>query len=511
MKALGLGGVGLGTAAVAAPVVHDLDELIASPQGGRQRAWWIKEVDEPTVEIDWSLIHRHHGFHSAQSSVMVSRYLPGGPDDYRALRAAASEGVTSGMLSSTPGQRLRDNALKNAAGGVRAAGRSDATGYTMNRLTRAKTPEELGVPKWQGTPEENTRMMRAAMVFLGASDMGASEMTGHHLDLIGTHGDNISYSYWPFGSDPKWPPPNSVTQPMVFRDVDKFSFDPETSTTTYPSNIPFYSISYVIPQANEAERTAPASAIFGAANTSRYRLRENVRGCTQAFIKGLGYQSIHDSPYRGIPSMAAATLTGMVENTRHTMQCVSPEHGSTVGIFEMLTDLPLEHTKPIDAGIWNFCHSCGVCADHCPSGSIEPKGGREISWEPYPPNGEAYWPVLPGLGWDKPSPGETEYFKLGRKTYWTSMPHCRIYRDSLPHGCNLCQGVCTFNSQQGAMIHDIVRGAAATTGIFNSFFASMHSTFGYGLKEGEEKEEWWDMHLPAYGYSTIVGAKHGGY
>ena len=70
---------------------------------------------------------------------------------------------------------------------------------------RAATPEELGVPKWQGTPEENTRMLRAAMRFLGASEVGMSEMDAHHKKLIGLYGDNISQRYWPFGSSPNWP------------------------------------------------------------------------------------------------------------------------------------------------------------------------------------------------------------------------------------------------------------------------------------------------------------------
>ena len=37
LKILGLGGVGLGAAAVAAPVFHDLDEVIASPQAEFKR------------------------------------------------------------------------------------------------------------------------------------------------------------------------------------------------------------------------------------------------------------------------------------------------------------------------------------------------------------------------------------------------------------------------------------------------------------------------------------------
>ena len=52
LKILGLGGVGLGAAAVAAPVFHDLDEVIASPQAEFKRPWYVKEVDKPTMEVD---------------------------------------------------------------------------------------------------------------------------------------------------------------------------------------------------------------------------------------------------------------------------------------------------------------------------------------------------------------------------------------------------------------------------------------------------------------------------
>jgi hypothetical protein len=135
MKGLGFGTAGL---AVSAPVVHDLDELISSPVNTRRRDWWIKEVDEPTVEIDWSLIHRHHGFHSTQSSALVARYLPGGPDEYRALRANASAQVTEGIKANTPGLTFRDDCLANAARGeLRFPAREDSIGSTMMNI---KTP-----------------------------------------------------------------------------------------------------------------------------------------------------------------------------------------------------------------------------------------------------------------------------------------------------------------------------------------------------------------------------------
>jgi hypothetical protein len=48
----------------------------------------------------------------------------------------------------------------------------------------------------------------------------------------------------------------------------------------------------------------------------------------------------------------------------------------------------------------------------------------------------------------------------------------------------------------------------ATTPIFNSFFANIEKTFGYGLKD---PDEWWDMQLPAYGYDTTISAADGAY
>ena len=509
MKGLGFGAAGLGAAGAAVPVIHDLDELISAPQSLRKRAWWIKEVDEPTVEIDWNLMARHHGFHSAQSGAILSRYVQDGPAGYSAIGAAGNAAITTGVQANKPGLTLRDLALANASPGLAfKSARTDKFEDSRVGIFGLRTPADYGVPKWSGSPEENTRMMKAAMAFFGASDIGASEMDEHHKKLVGTHGDNIPQSYWPFGSSPKWPPPDSVTQPINFG--SNWDYDNATGTTTIPDH-GVYSISYIIPQSNEMFRTTPQSALFRASNISRYRLRENVRWSTQTFLRGLGYTCMYDEPYRGIPSAAGACLTGLTENSRQTNMALSPEHGSTVGLYEVLTDLPMEPTKPIDAGMWKFCQTCGVCAAHCPSDAIEKKGEREPSFEPYPPKLTAYWPELPGLGFDSPSPGEVEYNKVGRKTYWTDGVACRLFFDSIPCGCAICFGTCTFNSQYTAMIHDVVRATAATTSLFNGFFAQMSETFRMGLKEGEAKEEWWGMSLPSYSYDTSVGAKHGGY
>ena len=61
MKVLGLGGAAAGAATLAAPVFHDLDEVMASPIAERKLPFWAKEVDKPTVEIDWKRMQRFDG------------------------------------------------------------------------------------------------------------------------------------------------------------------------------------------------------------------------------------------------------------------------------------------------------------------------------------------------------------------------------------------------------------------------------------------------------------------
>jgi reductive dehalogenase len=509
MKAIGLGAAGVGAVGAAAPAFHDLDEFIsAKGETQRERAWWVKEVDHPTVEIDWDMMQRHHSFHSTQSGAIIARYL--GLDEYTGLLAQQAAAKKEQILQNAPGLTLRDQALNLASRGLGFTA-TEKDKFVDTRLAAIATPTDLGVPRWEGTPEENLRMMQAAMAHFGASNIGTAELEGDHKKLLANFGrQSIAQTFFPFGSKSTWPPTNAFIQPMVFTDDKKFSFDTTTGTTSIPSNGVF-TLSYTIPQSHEMFRTTPNSGLFNAANITRYRLRENVRACTQMFLRGLGYQCMYDEPYGAMPGIAGAVMTGLVENGRHTIMSISPEHGSTVGLFELYTDLPMAHTKPIDAGIWKFCQSCGVCAKHCPSDSIEPKGGREISYEPYASRITPKHPELPGLGFSPRQDGEAEYFKTGRKTYWTDGITCAEYRASRSNGCMLCFGVCVFNSQYGALVHDVVRGTVATTGLFNGFFAQMGESFGFGLKEGEAKESWWDMSLPSYGYSTALGAAHGGY
>ena len=58
LKMLGLGGAGMAAIAIAPPGFHDLDEVMASPLAVTQAASYVKEVEKPTVEIDWNMMKR---------------------------------------------------------------------------------------------------------------------------------------------------------------------------------------------------------------------------------------------------------------------------------------------------------------------------------------------------------------------------------------------------------------------------------------------------------------------
>lgn len=70
MLGVGAGAIGLGGTALAAPF-KDLEEMIASPLADRNLSFWVKEVDEPMVEIDWDNMEKF-----SRSHVFFNPYAP---------------------------------------------------------------------------------------------------------------------------------------------------------------------------------------------------------------------------------------------------------------------------------------------------------------------------------------------------------------------------------------------------------------------------------------------------
>ncbi|PKH47499.1 reductive dehalogenase, partial [Dehalococcoides mccartyi] len=149
VKALGLTGAGLGTAAAATPVFQDLDDVTASPSAEWKRPWWVKnrEIDDPTTEIDWDMMYRSDGRMVGQVRSVQIKYL--GEEEVNRRNAVGAKFTADGLKNDTPGLKVRDQAL--------AAGVMSMLPMAMGMIPSISfigpataTPEARGVAKYQG-------------------------------------------------------------------------------------------------------------------------------------------------------------------------------------------------------------------------------------------------------------------------------------------------------------------------------------------------------------------------
>nr|UZH91621.1 reductive dehalogenase [uncultured bacterium] len=501
MKMLGLTGAGLGAASAAAPVFHDLDEVNSSAWGNWKRPWYVKERDfgDPTVEVNWDEIQRYNMMDNLWMSHSLARYL--GPARAGKCFATSAKAKVDGVINNTPGQTLRDLALEKAS-------YMFLSNYYTGQEVKSwlgpqktevfgvtETPEELGVPKWEGTPEENLKMLRAAMRFYGVSQIGVTELNERERKLISTtdvgNFRNPAYAY------ALSPAPSNLAKlgakEYVFEDVDK-SYEGDNKFVI--PNKPLWVVSMAIQMSKEMFRHGLGS-FRAAANGSRYRIHAISQTLTQNFLRGIGYQGMGYPHTAFGPSLAnaSAILSGLAEMGRNNNYVNSPEFGSICGYFSLITDLPLTPTPPIDAGMWRFCHTCKKCAEVCPAQGIS--YDSEPSWEVKA--SEVAPDVVPL--WSTP----------GKRTYHTDSPKCGEFYYSQAGFCGTCMGNCVFNTNTSAMVHDMVKATLSTTGLLNGFLWNADKAFGYGITPDEEKESWWDMSLPLFGQDGSIGATDGGY
>ncbi|PPD59232.1 reductive dehalogenase [Dehalogenimonas etheniformans] len=498
IKNLGLAGAGIGAAAVAAPMFHDLDEAISAPTAGWKRPWWVKSKDEPTVEIDWSQIKRYDHRTTAHSAYPNAQHW--GKD--RWMEAVAQGKVKDAALKGTPGWELRDYALYWCGDAFDLWPKRSP--LWMGRTEFNNTPEKLGFPKWQGTPEENTRMVRAAAIHVGATQIGTAELAGNERKLVYTYNrTGPTGSSTGTGWIDKWPPPVGNWVKFEFQDVDvgyTAAIDGVEDSLCVLPDRPLWDISVMIPMAKESWRTTSAdemssTMIASEANKARYRMfHQSVLPGLQSFIRALGYHSYAypkgDGPGGTLPAEASAVLGGVSEMGRSSEICINPEYGPVTGYYSIITDLPLEPCKPIDAGIFRFCHTCRKCAEACPSGSISKDS--EPSWE------------IPNFDYKVPNMINNP----GKKLFWSDMTACQASSGYFNKCNHLCRGVCTMNVNAAAMIHEVVKGTLSTTPVFNGFLWNMGKSFGYGTLSAED---WWEMApgLPAWGTFPTLNTTRG--
>lgn len=422
-----------------------LEEAASESRGNsiHSRPWWVTEVDEPTTEIDWDQVERYNEHLGTTFGPGMARYV--GEERANEIRELGRERTIRGILENEPGYSLKDRAV--------AAG---ASPFARTRLSwvgsqTASAPEELGVPRWEGTPSENANLVRAAFRAYGAATVGFVELDENTRKLI--------YSV------------DSDGIPIEFEDVDEGY---ETEEKRVIPNKARWVIVYTIQMSEEMMRLAP-TPVGNVSHSIGYGRAAFLQPMAQDFLRALGYQGLGEAKINALaPAPAFGVLAGLGELGRFN-RLITPEYGPGVRVHKMITDLPLEPTKPIDAGIQEFCKTCKICAESCPSDSISMED-------------EPFWEV-PGE-WSSP----------GHKTWYEDAVSCYEYWQTGPStGCGICFGVCPYLKKDETLVHGLVKATSATTGLFNGFFRNMDEAFGYGNRD---PEAWWTIDMPEYGIDT---------
>lgn len=446
MKGLGLAGVG--GAALALPTFKDIEDLTSAVPSNQNNKWWVKERDYENITspVDWSVWKSYDPKTHPMPAMAVT-----GPISPK-LSAARAERHKQGILNNWPGSTLRDLALDGATGG-----NAPSIPWDSNNAT---SPESRGATgPWQGSPEDNLQTCRAAGHFYGSPKVGAIEINDHMKRLFNTDVVWEDISVATQDANKVYHIPNKCKWILVW--ITKQNYYMNTLALRNDPNDPWKNT--VFRQGKAGENQA-------------YSHGPQIRNQITKFIKGLGYQALKPSASQNV---AFGVFSGLVEQGRANHAC-SPDYGNMIRYCDFaITDMPLAPSKPIDAGVVTFCQSCKRCAESCPSNALSLD--TEQTWDTVDTGnnaGHKCWP----MNWTK----------------------CNDFGG--PFDCINCQTICPFNHPVDAVIHPIVRATAATTSIFNNFFAEMDKIVGYGKQRSDDEHlGWWNRKLNTWEYDSLLG------
>ena len=183
-----------------------------------------------------------------------------------------------------------------------------------------------------------------------------------------------------------------------------------------------------------------------------------------SFIKNLGFDAIDCSINDVGLSIPMAMQAGIGDLARNGLM-VTRKYGVRVRLNNVLTNMPLVPDGPIDFGVTEFCRSCEICAEKCPSQSIlygerttKPHNTSNVG-------GVLKWPVN----------GET----------------CRMYWGRRHSPCAICITVCPYNKPDTAF-HRFVRWCTDHIRWADPLYVKADRWAGYGkLKKADHFWEEW--------------------
>ncbi len=229
-----------------------------------------------------------------------------------------------------PGYSRIDHALSSASWAVHDHFRGAFSWNKLHYTSEAKFDAELGEPSVDKIevegPERITHIVKHAARAYGAGLVGVCKLDRNWIYTHDRRGDSINV-------------PSHIDNAIVI----------------------------AVEMDLEALQTTPAfPGAFATGNG--YSRMAFIQACLAEFIRSLGYDAIPAGNNLGL-SVPLAIDAGLGQYGRHGL-LITPEFGSNVRLCKVFTDLPLVPDSPIDFGALEFCRTCKLCAEACPSFSI---------------------------------------------------------------------------------------------------------------------------------------------
>ena len=409
-----------------------ISALGGKPSGSRQRAWWVKAVDRPTMGQKTSQFKRFSG----DNIFVIYQQLKAqrdGAGSFEAEQAAKAKRLAGWMRQSKPGFRLPDHQLSEGAWTLMKSTEAGSGLLSWTRIA-VNTPAELGVARHVASPEEMAKTVKAAARLYGAGLVGIAPMNESYVNL------------------------KQGKKDIVFEDAEV------PAVTDKKFVIPRrmrWVVSIAIPMDLDLLSRAPTS-LGDAATGLGYSHSAFTVASLAEFIRGLGYQAIPSVNDTAL-SVPFAVEAGIGELSRLN-KLVTPEFGPAVRLCKVFTDLPMACDKPVDFGLVEFCKKCKKCAEACPSGALS--FDDEPSFKTRGP-------------WNNP----------GHKAWFEDSYLCFQHWQQVDNGCGICLASCPYTKAAQAWIHDVVKATASVAPAADGLFRIMDNALGYGRQH--DPEQWW--------------------
>ncbi len=155
-------------------------------------------------------------------------------------------------------------------------------------------------------------------------------------------------------------------------------------------------------------------------------------GRLTAFLRALGYPARAHCPPVDYDLIVPPILVdaGLGQQGRNGT-VITPELGANFRAAVVTTNLPMTVDRPIDFGVAEFCTTCKICAEQCPSGSISFADSNQAMTT----RGYVHWEI-----------NQTSCYN-----FWESAMG--------PRGCRLCIANCPY-SRKDNWLHALARSAS---------------------------------------------------